>query len=54
MPNAHPELTFHVVKIGCGLAGYKEEQVAPMFADAPLNVVLPKGWNEYWPGGTRA
>lgn len=40
----YPEFEFHVVKIGCGLAGYKEEQIAPMFADAPDNVVLPDGW----------
>lgn len=40
----HPELKFHVVKIGCGLAGYKEQQIAPMFRGAPDNVVLPEGW----------
>lgn len=36
--------TFIVVKIGCGLAGYREEQIAPMFKGAPSNVDLPKGW----------
>lgn len=40
----HPEMTFNVVKIGCGLAGYTEEQIAPMFRGAPPNVNLPKGW----------
>lgn len=35
---------FHVVKIGCGLAGYKEAQIAPMFKGAPSNVELPEGW----------
>lgn len=35
---------FRVVKIGCGLAGYREEQIFPMFADCPENVDLPKGW----------
>jgi hypothetical protein len=38
--------TFQVVKIGCGLAGYKEEQIKPMFADAPPNCMLPKGWRD--------
>jgi hypothetical protein len=27
--------------IGCGLAGYKPEQIAPMFAGAPDNCTLP-------------
>ena len=40
----HPELTFLVTRIGCGIAGFKDEQMAPLFAaalDLP-NVVLPK------------
>ena len=40
----HPELEFEVVKIGCGLAGFKEEEIAPMFKDAPENCLLPEGW----------
>jgi hypothetical protein len=44
--NEHPELTFNVTKIGCGLAGYKEEQIAPMFKGAPINCNLPEGWRE--------
>jgi hypothetical protein len=42
--NAHPELTFSVTRIGCGLAGYKDHQIAPMFRDAPNNCQLPDGW----------
>jgi len=38
---AHPELTFEVTPIGCGLAGYTPEQIAPMFALIPNNVLLP-------------
>jgi hypothetical protein len=37
----HPELTFDVVAIGCGLAGFKPEQIAPMFRHSPENVILP-------------
>lgn len=33
--------TFQLTPIGCGLAGYKPEQIAPMFRDAPPNVILP-------------
>ena len=37
----NPELTFVVTPIGCGLAGYTPEQIAPMFIDAPNNCILP-------------
>lgn len=37
-----PELEYEVIPIGCGLAGYKPEQIAPMFKDVPSNVELPK------------
>ena len=36
----HPELEFDVVKVGCGLAGYKPEEIAPMFIGYPPNVKL--------------
>lgn len=38
---AHPELTFRLTPIGCGLAGFAPAQIAPMFAGAPGNVILP-------------
>lgn len=42
---AHPELRFLVTRIGCGLALYNEEQVAPLFgkspAEVPANICLP-------------
>lgn len=37
----HPELTFKVTAIGCGLAGYKPDQIAWMFVPCPENVILP-------------
>lgn len=37
----YPELTFQLTPIGCGLAGYKPADIAPMFRDAPGNVRLP-------------
>jgi hypothetical protein len=37
----HPGKDFKVVAIGCGLAGYKPEQIAPMFRDVPPNCELP-------------
>ena len=44
--NQHPELTFNVTRIGCGLAGYTEKEMAPLFRGAPKNCVLPKGWRD--------
>lgn len=41
---ANPGDTFNVVEIGCGLAGYKASDIAPMFADAPNNVMLPQSF----------
>jgi hypothetical protein len=41
---AQPDLRFEVTRIGCGLAGYTDAQIAPMFADAPANCDLPQGW----------
>lgn len=38
---SRPDLTFRLTPIGCGLAGYKPYQIAPMFARAPSNIVMP-------------
>lgn len=40
----NPDLTFEVTRIGCGLAGYVDAQIAPMFSGAPANCCLPDGW----------
>ena len=40
----HPELTFLVTAVGCGIAGYYPSQVAPLFSEAAEleNVYLPQ------------
>lgn len=38
---ANPQWKFYVTKIGCGRAGFKEEEIAPLFADA---VNMPNIW----------
>lgn len=38
---ANPHLTFHVTKIGCGLAGYKPHEIAPFFKQQ-ANVLFPR------------
>lgn len=42
----HTEYTFLVTKIGCGIAGFKEEEIAPLFADAVSvdNIILPESF----------
>lgn len=42
----HPELTFNVTRIGCGLAGYTDTDIAPMFKNCSDNVKLPKEFKE--------
>ena len=44
----HPEYTFLVTKIGCGIAGFTIGEMAPLFAQAIKleNVVLPKEFVE--------
>ncbi len=43
---AHPELTFLVTRIGCGIAGFTNEEISPLFERAHdvKNIVLPEGW----------
>lgn len=43
----NPDMEFNVVDIGCGLAGYYAWDIAPMFRDAPNNVILSQRFNEY-------
>lgn len=38
-------LQFLVTRVGCGLAGYEDAQIALMFRTATRNVVLPYIWN---------
>ncbi len=42
----HPELTFLVTRIGCGIAGFTDEEIAPLFeaAHEVENIVLPPNW----------
>ena len=42
----HPELTFLVTRIGCGIAGFDDAEIAPLFEAAHEvdNIVLPPHW----------
>lgn len=46
--NKHPELTFWMTKIGCGIAGFTVEEMATVFNNfnIPKNLILPKEFVE--------
>lgn len=46
---SHPELTFLVTRIGCGIAGFRDEEIAPLFNECIEidNVILPRSFHEY-------
>ena len=43
----NPDLKFKVTRIGCGLAGYKDSDIAPMFKGAPVNCWFDNAWSPY-------
>lgn len=49
----NPDKKFQLTAIGCGLAGYRVEQIAPLFADLPgrdpvTNVLLPPEFRKFF------
>ncbi|MDO4932387.1 MAG: hypothetical protein Q4E63_07065 [Prevotellaceae bacterium] len=44
----HKEQTFLVTRIGCGIAGFKDEEIAPLFKEAESidNILLPQEFVE--------
>lgn len=43
----HPELLFKVTRVGCGLAGFTDEQIAPCFLGAPPNCAFDPEWARF-------
>lgn len=45
----HQELFFYVTRIGCGIAGFLDEEIAPLFKNALdlANVVLPESFVKF-------
>lgn len=43
-----PELTFLVTRIGCGIAGFCDEEIAPLFkgCEESENIILPKSFHD--------
>lgn len=39
-----PKLKFKVTRIGCGLAGFTDKEIAPMFIGSPKNCFFDEAW----------
>ena len=50
--NENPWYSYYITRIGCGLAGYKDYQIAPMFLPLKnkLNCRFPLEWKQYLEG----
>lgn len=44
---SRPDLSFFVTRVGCGLAGYRDADIAPLFSDAPENCSFAIEWKRY-------
>ena len=40
----HPDQTFLLTKVGCGIAGFTEDEIRPLFKNAPANIMPPEDW----------
>lgn len=45
----NPQLEFQVTCVGCGLAGFTSEQIAPLFISAPSNCLFDTAWKQFLP-----
>ena len=43
----HRKMIFQVTRIGCGLAGFTDAQIAPMFIGSPKNCHFDEKWRQY-------
>lgn len=43
----NPQFTFYVTRIGCGIAGFKDAEIAPLFQKAQTiqNIILPESFH---------
>jgi hypothetical protein len=42
----HTGLQFYVTRIGCGIAGFTDADIAPLFRGSPGNCNLPETWRD--------
>lgn len=46
---SNPNNKFILSRVGCGLAGYTNEQIAPLFQGIGKNVIVAKKWEPWYP-----
>ena len=44
----YPDLTFYITRVGCGLAGLNDSDVAPLFKGCNDNCIMPEPWRKYF------
>ena len=49
----HPDMRFYLTKVGCGIARRTPADVAPFFAGAPANVIMPREFATILEGDTK-
>ena len=45
--NENPTKIFWVTRVGCGLAGYTDAQIAPLFVGSPTNCNFATPWQQF-------
>jgi len=48
--NERPNLEFFITRVGCGLAGYSDSDIAPLFEGIGDNCSVPYEWKKYLEG----
>ncbi len=43
----NPDSTFFITRVGCGLAGFEDKDIAPLFVNAPDNCSFAHEWGPY-------
>jgi len=44
---SHPQDQFFITRVGCELAGYDNDEIAPLFRDAPSNCSMAEEWRPF-------
>ena len=44
----HDDLEFQVTRVACGLAGFKDKEIAPLFINSPKNCFFDDKWRPYF------
>jgi hypothetical protein len=45
--NEHAGVKFFITRVGCGLAGHKDSEIAPLFRGCSANCSFPEQWEIY-------